>query len=257
MQKPKVSILMPTYHRPMLIKRALQSIYKQDFQDWELIIIENGSTPEIHEQYADEVVATLPKDLRIVWLTAELQELTKSQRFPRALNMGFEKSQGKYIAVLEDDDEWKPKFLSTLSRHLDSHFCGMVYAFQIEIEDGRPTIKGTPIPEGQFERLRLLAGNWIGFPMVMMRREALELIGGFYEAAGPALDWITWCSISRSWQICAIRKILVVHHWHGKKGAAEHLCLTDAVRDIRYTILQRRMLARGEFGPLPRAQPRA
>jgi len=242
MKNPRASILLPTYRRPVLIQRALASIYEQDFEDWELIVIENGSTPVIHEQYMDEVVAKLPKDLKITWLTAPWASL------PRALNLGFEKSKGQYISVQEDDDEWFPAFLDSMHDHMNNHFCGMAYCRQMEIENGKPVTKGTPIPP-RFNPQALLRGDWIGFPTVMFRREALESIGGFNELAGPATGWISWCSIMRSWLICDVRKILAIHHWHTDEKDEEvaNYCIADT--SLHYTILQRRMLARGEFGP--------
>jgi len=246
MKSPKVTILLPTYRRPQLIQRALASIYGQDFKHWELIVIENGSTPEIREQYAQGVVANLPEECAITWITVPWASL------PDALNLGFERSRGKYIAVQEDDDEWLVRFLGILSSHMDNCTCGLAYVPQIEVENSRAVEKFTHIPD-HFDRNQLLIGNYISFPMGMMRREALESIDGFHPDAGPATDWITWCLISKDWPICYIDEMLAIHHWHKDENALNY-CLVepgDSPSSLRYSLLQRRMLLRGDFGPSP------
>lgn len=249
MKVPKVSILLPTYRRPQLIKRALSSVYGQDFKDWELIVVENGSTPEIQKQYFQEVVSNLPEEYEITWLTVPWASL------PDALNLGLERATGKYIAIQEDDDEWMTRFLSVLTSHMDDCTCGMAYVRQIEIEKGRPTRRFTAMPD-HFDRDQLLVGNYISLPTAMVRREVLEAINGFHPDAGPATDWITWCLIAKDWKACYLDEALLMHHWHEDPNAPNY-CLVEpgnTPSSIRHTLLQRKMLARGDFGPWPTEQ---
>ena len=158
------------------------------------------------------------------------------------------------MAVLTDDDLWKPQFLGTLYEHMKDHYCGLTYAHRIEIEEGSPVAKAPPLPKG-YDLRWLLTENWMCLSMGMMRREALRGFGGFGEDWGPVTAWITWCSMARTWLICDIGASLVVHHWHveGEENAPNY---SQVDKSLRHFMLQRRMLARGEFGPWPQPQPR-
>jgi len=246
MKGSKVSILLPTYRRPGLIRRALSSIYLQSLEDWELVVVENGSTPEIQEQYFQDVVSNLPEQYEITWLTVPWASL------PDALNLALERATGKYIAIQEDDDEWLADFLSTVVDHMDDCTCGMAYVHQFEVKAGKPVRILNRLPE-KFDKDQLLVASYISFPNRLIRREALEKIGGFHPDGGSATDWITSCLVSKDWPICQLDETLVVHHWHEDENAPNY-CLVEpgwTASSVRYTLLQRKMLARGDFGPWP------
>jgi glycosyltransferase involved in cell wall biosynthesis len=107
-QMPLVSIIMPTYNRADTIKRAIDSVKAQTFEDWELIIVDDGSTDN---------TATLvpPMDSRIVFISQE------NQGIAGARNTALQASQGELIAFLDSDDEWLPHHLE-LSVHFFKAF---------------------------------------------------------------------------------------------------------------------------------------
>ncbi len=97
MPEPRVSVLMLTYNRPQLIGRAIASVCAQSFEDWELIIVQDGSSPET----AELLKSWLAKEPRIRYFPRG-----KVGCIAEASNYGLERARGEYIAILDDDDYW-------------------------------------------------------------------------------------------------------------------------------------------------------
>ena len=94
MQKPKVSVIITTYNRPNYLEEAVKSVVNQTFQDFEILIIDDGSK----EKYAKDVVNKYEKCLYF---------FKNNGGVSSARNYGINKSKGDYIAFLDDDDYWK------------------------------------------------------------------------------------------------------------------------------------------------------
>ncbi|MEO8665758.1 MAG: glycosyltransferase family 2 protein, partial [Ignavibacteria bacterium] len=96
---PVVSVIMPTYNRVDMLEKAIESVFAQSFEDWELIIIDDASTDETQKRMTD---------------LDSKEEAVKYMRIPRIkdkgiseyLNIGLRNASGKYIARIDDDDYW-------------------------------------------------------------------------------------------------------------------------------------------------------
>ena len=95
------SIILATYNRAHLLPRAIESVLKQSFQDWELLVVDDGSQDET----ASLIQAYCKKDARIHYIPKEHSGL------PKTRNAGFEAAQGKYCTFLDSDDEYKADHL--------------------------------------------------------------------------------------------------------------------------------------------------
>jgi len=95
-----VSIVMPTFNGGKYIKRAIESVISQNFSDWKLLVINDGSKDDT-ESIAKEYVG---KDDRIIYLKNEV-----NLGIQKTLNKGLRETKGKYIARIDDDDEWIDK----------------------------------------------------------------------------------------------------------------------------------------------------
>jgi glycosyltransferase involved in cell wall biosynthesis len=94
----KVSVIMPTYNRADTIRRAVGSVQAQGLRDWELVVVDDGST--------DDTPSLIPQDdPRIVLIRQE------NRGFVEARNAGLRAARAEYIAFLDSDDEWKPHHL--------------------------------------------------------------------------------------------------------------------------------------------------
>ena len=98
-ENPVVSIILPTYNRAELLKKSIESILKQTFREWELLVIDSGSTDN---------TSKLMKDLGHIDSRIKYFNIPKSNvpGISEYLNYGIKNSQGKYIARMDDDDVW-------------------------------------------------------------------------------------------------------------------------------------------------------
>lgn len=106
-----ISVLMSVFNTEIeLVKRAIESILNQDFQDFELIIIDDGSESETHIQLLEYVEKILHEVIYI-------RHTNRGQSL--SINRGILNSKGKYIAILDADDEFKPNHLSACLEELE------------------------------------------------------------------------------------------------------------------------------------------
>lgn len=92
-----ISIIIPTYNRAKLLPRAIESVLKQTFQDFELLVVDDGSTDNTKEV----VIKYARNDTRVIYIKQE-----NSGGASRPKNTGIKKARGEYIAILDSDDEW-------------------------------------------------------------------------------------------------------------------------------------------------------
>ena len=115
-ESPKVSVVIATYNRANYIQETVESIFRQSFRDYELIVVDDGSTDDtgkILEPYH-----------------ARLQYIYQANSGPsRARNVGVRHARAPWIAFQDSDDLSEPDHLATLYAHANEHpGCGMVFA---------------------------------------------------------------------------------------------------------------------------------
>jgi glycosyltransferase involved in cell wall biosynthesis len=109
---PAVSIILPTYNRAHLLPRALRSIRAQTYTDWELIVVDDGSTDHTRDFIA-EAAAGMPQPLRY--------KFQENRGAYGARNTGLDCARGRYVAFFDSDDEWLPHHLQTCVEALNSN----------------------------------------------------------------------------------------------------------------------------------------
>jgi glycosyltransferase involved in cell wall biosynthesis len=108
MHTPLVSVVIPTYNQPAFLREALDSVFRQTFKDYEIIVVNDGSTDNTAEllmQYGDRI--------RVV--------SQENQGIGRARNRGMDEAVGRYIAFLDHDDLWHPSKLETQVNYMRDH----------------------------------------------------------------------------------------------------------------------------------------
>jgi glycosyltransferase involved in cell wall biosynthesis len=173
---PLVSVIIPTYNRSQLLKRAIQSVLKQTYQDYELIIIDDCSkdnTTEIINQF---------KDNRIKYNRRTIN--SGGSLIPR--QDGIKLSTGIYIAVLDDDDFWhdKNKLEFQIKYLEDNPSCVMTGTDAVAVNGEIKIIANHHYPKSYSEiKEKLLLQNWFFHSSVVYRKEILIKVGGY-----PPLD---------------------------------------------------------------------
>lgn len=184
---PVVSIVLPTYNRATLLKRALQSIFEQSFSDFELIVINDASTDGTRV-FLDELAK---KDARA-------HPVHHSRNYypdiSRTLNEGLKLALGKYIARLDDDDYWcDPDKLKKQIAFLDAHSdCVVVGGGTIVIdEEDVERFRYQKLEADAAIRDKALFSNPFTHSAVMFRRDIALDVGG-YGNFKNAEDWELW-----------------------------------------------------------------
>lgn len=197
---PKVSVIIPTYNYGHFLGEAIQSVLDQTFQDWELIVVDDGSTDNTRE-----VVAAFA-DPRIRYVYQE------NRGNPAARNAALKLAAGEYIACLDADDMWFPEMLQKLVAQLDSlpPTVGLVYSdvYLFNNEDGaiiRRFLQGRRPPQGRiFDHLLDTDGWFISDTGSLIRREVFERVGLYDESLLRYQDWEMWVRIAAAYEVAAL-----------------------------------------------------
>lgn len=161
-----VSVVVPTYNRPRLVRRAVRSVLDQTYTDLECIVVDSASkTP------ANEALSSIADDrLTVV-------RLPEDRGLQHARNVAIERATGEYVAFLDDDDVWLPEKLARQVRWIErTGRDGCVTFKRIVDEDGT-----TEQDEGYISEFRILLGDVKTQPMstLVVRRDRVEAVGGF------------------------------------------------------------------------------
>lgn len=182
-----ISIVITTYNRAFLLPKSIKSVLCQTFPDFELIIVDDHSSDE-----TPDVVGSF-QDPRIRYIRHD-----RNQGLPASRNTGLQYAEGKYIAYLDDDDEWLPQKLALQLQVMETseyHPC-LVYCGALR-ESSNQTEQSIPTEQGKMK-------NWIyeGYTMVescmIISREALLQIGGYSEELVSCIDHDVWMKMAKT-----------------------------------------------------------
>jgi hypothetical protein len=198
-----VSVLLPVYNCPAYVGQAVESILGQTFTDFELLVIDDGSTDET----ADVVRAY--RDPR---LTVESQA---NVGLAATLNRGIRLARARYIARQDQDDWSHPQRLARQVAFMDANAgCGLLGTWAEIWRDDSRTNRAHAHPSDNADlQYALLLNNPFVHSSVMIRREALEDVGGYATdpSRQPPEDYELWSRIARQWSVANIPEYLHVY----------------------------------------------
>ena len=277
---PLVSVIIPAYNAAAYIGGALASVFAQTFEDYEVIVVNDGSpdTPALERALA-------PYAGRIAYVEQE-------NRGPSgARNTAIGVARGRYVALLDSDDEWLPEYLAEQVRMFEAEpRLDMVYADAELFGDsslaGKTFMEGAP-SRGPvtFESLLRYESSIITSGTVA-RKQALVEAGLFDEAFVRCEDFDLWLRLAhRGGRISYQRRVLARHRAHAESLAADAIRMVEAqvgvleksLRLLPLTAAQRELIERqllncsaqidlergkrhfaaGEYGPAAQALRRA
>ncbi len=198
---PLVSVIIPTHNRAHLVERAVLSVLRQTFKDFELLVVDDGSTDA-----TPEVLSGFRARLKPLF-----QENTGVSS---ARNMGIRHSGGELVAFLDSDDEWRP---TKLERQVDLFRGGrpnfICHTDETWIRNGKEVAQGRVHRKqgGRFFR-RALKRCLISPSAVMISRELLDSVGWFDEELPAAEDYDLWLRITAFHEVDFIEEPLVIKH---------------------------------------------
>lgn len=202
--RPTFSIVVPTRSRPLLLRRALASIADQTWEDFEVLVVDDGSSGEDLEAMR-QLSESLDRRFRFVWRAPEEPE--HGPAIARTVGLG--EASGKYVGFLDDDDYWSDStHLATAAKALDGDAGTDLYIAnqvatrnqEVLVPSWLPSVdrcvqQRQPVMSPDVFRVSrsdLMQPGGIGFAHVNMcfsRREIATSLGGFWPPCEEDLDW--------------------------------------------------------------------
>jgi glycosyltransferase involved in cell wall biosynthesis len=224
----KVSVVIPTYNRLPKVKEAIESVLKQTYRDFDLWVVDDGSTDGTGE--ALKVFGN------------EIRHVSQDNRgVSAARNLGLRVSRGKYVAFLDSDDLWEPRKLEIQVRCMEANpQFPLCYTDEIWIRRGvrvNPKKKHAKYSGWIFEKCLPLC--IISPSSAIMKRTLLDEIGGFDENLPVCEDYDFWLRVTRRYPVLFIDKKLIV-----KRGGHPDQLSTRSWGNDRYRVMALEKLLR-------------
>lgn len=200
---PRVSIIIPAHNAMAYLPETVESALKQTFSDFELLIINDGSSDSI-EEWARQI-----PDARVKLISQEKQGSAVAR------NTGLACAQGEYIAFLDADDLWVPSKLEKQVQFLDSHpSTGVVLTSMVLADEyGKPTGRTlTSNAEGNAWE-KLVVANTVPTSAFVARRCCFDT-GGFDPSLKISQDWDLWIRIAANYPFAVIKEPLIFYRQH-------------------------------------------
>jgi len=197
---PLISIVIPTFNRAACIGAAIASVQQQTYADWELIVVDDGSTD------ATAAMMRALDDPRISYVYQEQRGVAAAR------NTGIARARGALIAFLDSDDRWEPRKLEVQAAYMAAHPENAIcQTEELWIRNGRrvnPKIKHAK-PSGWIfkESLKLCL---VSPSAVMLRRAVFDRIDMFDESLPACEDYDLWLRASLYYEIVTLPDALTI-----------------------------------------------
>lgn len=205
-----ISIVIPLYNKEQSITSTLQTVLKQTFQDFEIVIVDDGST----DHSVEEVNKVVDPRIRLIQ--------QPNAGVSSARNRGIEEAKGEYIAFLDADDEWKPEYLETQYNLTQQYLDCSVFACNYEFRDIQGNVRSTIIRKLPFTREYGVLSNYfevascshppLWTSAVMVKKDAIRSVGGFPVGIKSGEDLLTWARLACRYIIAFARTSHVIYN---------------------------------------------
>ncbi len=239
--KPLVSVVIPVYNSEKTIQKTLQSVIDQTYDNFEIFLIDDGSTDST-KKIIDEFIIAHPH-YKIIYFFQE------NQGASTARNVGLKSAAGEYVALLDSDDFWHSnkialqleafnnnKDIDLLATNRDGEKFGFFFGYRFE--------KITKIPTNL-----LLYKNFLITPTVLFKRDIIDAVGYFDEQMTHAEDLNYFLKISTKFNCYLYNESLVItgfgkpsfghsglskNIWKMEKGELKNIELAHRMRAIGF-----------------------
>lgn len=207
-----VSIIIPTFRRWELLCDALESVFRQSFQNWEIIVVNDAGGPPCGN------ALELLKHPKVIYV-----EHTANQGLAAARNTGIQHSSGMFISYLDDDDVLYPDHLAKLVTALTENGWDVAYTetyqatYQL-VGDKQQLVDKKVVFLGEFTLLDLWHANTVPVLSVMHRRTCLEHTGNFDTSLPVLEDWDMWLRFSMYYQFNFVPAITAEYRIWGDRA---------------------------------------
>lgn len=221
-----ISVVIPSYNHALYIAQAIDSVLAQTFRNWELIVVDDGSTDDtramLDTRYAGH------SQIRLIY--------QNNQGAHHAINTGMALAEGRYISILNSDDVYHPERLQTLLSHCERHPCGLAFTPLAPIDaQGQPLVsldhpwcrlyaRLTQEYTQDGARQALVTGNFaVTTSNFFFRADLLKSLGGFHKQRYNH-DWDFMARLLRHGHdiVCVGDKPLLSYRLHGSNTITQN-----------------------------------
>jgi glycosyltransferase involved in cell wall biosynthesis len=250
-EEPLVSVVVPTYNRHDRLKRAIESVADQTYQPIEVLVVDDCSDVPVEDHLNDDYDRTFAR--------FEILRHDENRGGSAARNTGMEAASGEYIALLDDDDRWRPPKIEwqvegfreadvgvvvTGSKVVDEHG-NAIFTYEPEMVSGT-----SPLTK------QLLCRNVVGScSAVMVDSDVLDAVGTFDERFPSWQDLEWYIRLSRHTKFGAVCEPLLVYSRGANERVSDDL---DTIKDETYPLfLEKFRPVAAEYGPVFERKMRA
>jgi glycosyltransferase involved in cell wall biosynthesis len=230
--EPTFTVAMPAYNAEATIAQAIRSVLAQTRDDFELIVVDDGSsdaTPEIARSFDDPRIRAVRQE---------------NQGLGAARNRAVADARGRYVSMLDSDDLWLPAYLETMGNTLDADVrAGLAYTDAWVLDDETGRIRKTtamhyqdpplppPLDPLEFLRLLVVRGNFV-FTSTTVRRSALRVLAGFNMLRTRAEDYELWLRVvANGYRAIRASGILAVYRKRSGSLSTDELAMVRGERE--------------------------
>lgn len=237
---PVVSVIIPTYNRKAYLGQALDSLAAQTYRDFEIIVVDDGSTDD-----TAEFLRVRPESIRYFW--------QENAGPAAARNRGLKEARGQFVAFLDSDDLWQPSFLEATTQCLmrdksvDVAFCRSVTI------DDRGTVMANHGRRSAFGgdiTAQLFASTFISTPTVLVRLNTVREHGGFDASLPTNEDYDLWLRLSLRHRFGLVDEPLCLRRSHPGTQSRNGSLVVPTIRKAR--LLERFYHQLGGADKIPR-----
>ena len=204
-----VSVIITTYKRPLnILKRAIDSVCAQTYREIEILVINDN--PD--ENAISEIKRLINKYKQSMDIKYIDYGINKGANYAR--NVGIANAKGKYIAFLDDDDEWLPTKIEKQVRKMeDISEVGIVYCNFYIMTDNKKKERKIKKIDNEYKLQAILKENFIGstsFPLI--RKSAIEEVGNFDTKMESCQEYELYIRILKKWNLACIEEELGIYY---------------------------------------------
>lgn len=220
-----ISVVIPLYNKEKSIASTLRTVLNQTFSDYEIVIVNDGST----DGSVEEIEKVQDDRIRLVH--------QPNAGVSAARNRGIEEAKGDLIAFLDADDEWKPEYLATQYHLFQKYPECSVFACNYEFRDVSGKVTPTLIHKLPFVGGDGILSNYFEVAScshppicsisVMVKKQVMQAIGGFPVGIKSGEDLLTWARLASQYTIAYSTKSEAIYNLRQEK--------TRSLTDLRRT----------------------
>lgn len=209
-----ISVVVPTYSRPNMLKNAIESVLAQTYVNFEILVIDDNGENTQNQILTEKTLKKYIINKQVIYIKHCINKGGNAAR-----NTGIKHAKGEFVAFLDDDDEWKETFLEKMMVKFNNKKIGAVYCKYLIQKSGKQFYlkKGEGLLYSGKVFNRLLQG-WCpaSTSLFIVRKKCFKEVGGFDECLTSFQDYDMWLRISQEFDFDYVNERLVIkHEGHG------------------------------------------